>query len=190
LTLRSGMKNKYNALLPVRQPGSLAEAAGVEVEEYYALTEPVPVNGDGWSGTSKIWAERLKVTDPANTRILATYGPSNGWLDDQPSVTSHTYGKGRVTMVGAWLDEAAQHKLLDQITLEAGVAPLLVTPPGVEARLRLTPSGEEIMILINHTRQEVEVLLPWQASDLLNNQAINGNLILPPYEVVLIKQEV
>ena len=190
LTLRSGMKNKYNALLPVRQPGSLAEAAGVEVEEYYALTEPVPVNGSGWTGKSKIWAERLKVTDPGNTRILATYGPSNGWLDDQPAITSHTYGKGRLTMVGAWLDDAAQQELLDQLTLDAGVSPLLLTPPGVEARLRLTPSGGEIMILINHTRQEVEVLLPWPAHDLLRDQPISGSLTLPPYEVVLLKQEV
>jgi DNA-directed RNA polymerase subunit RPC12/RpoP len=63
LTLRSGMKDGYNALLPLRQPGLLAEAAGIEVEEYYALEEPVPVTGLIGNGTGKIWAERLKVKD-------------------------------------------------------------------------------------------------------------------------------
>ena len=93
-------------------------------------------------------------------------------------------------MVGAYLDEAAQRELLDQLILESGVSPLLMTPPGVEARLRLTPNGDEIMILINHTRQKVEVPLPWPALDLLLSQPITSTLILPPYEVVLFKQEV
>ena len=67
LTLRTGMKDEYNALLPLRQPGALADLAGAEVEEYYALDEPVPVRGEGWLGQSQIWAERLKVIDPART---------------------------------------------------------------------------------------------------------------------------
>ena len=78
LTLRSGMKDEYNALLPTHQPGALTELSGVEVEDYYALMTPVPVLGNGWNGTSQIWAERLKVLDNERTQILATYGKSNG----------------------------------------------------------------------------------------------------------------
>lgn len=202
LTLRSGMKDEYNALLPLRQPGTLADAAGIEVEEYYALLEPVPVAGSlspdaaeapspgsEWGGTCTLWAERLKIKDETGTQVLASFGPSNGWLDGQPAVTSHTFGRGRVTYIGAWLDEASQEYLINQICTAAGVSPVLLTPPGIEARTRTTPEGEELLILINHTRQEVEVSLPWPTRDLLHDLTLDDNLLLPPYEVALLEQE-
>src|SRR5258707_10679558 len=105
LTLRSGMKDDYNALLPTRQPGMLAVIAGVEVDDYYALLDPVPVVGDVVSGESILWAERLKIQDEAVTKVGARYGKSNGWLDHQVAITSHPYGKGYVTYVGAYLNE-------------------------------------------------------------------------------------
>ncbi|HEX9090126.1 MAG TPA: beta-galactosidase, partial [Anaerolineales bacterium] len=97
LTLRSGMKDEYNALLPMRQPGALMELCGAEVEDYYALLDPVAVSGEGWKGEARIWAERIRVLDAENTRVLATYGVSNGWLDGQAAITQHAYGKGIVT---------------------------------------------------------------------------------------------
>ncbi|MCY2925753.1 MAG: beta-galactosidase, partial [Planctomycetota bacterium] len=85
LTLRTGMKDETNALLPLRQPGPLAGLAGVEVAEYYALDEPVPVAGECFTGSATVWAEMLRVRDEAGTRVLARYGASNGWLDGQPA---------------------------------------------------------------------------------------------------------
>ena len=68
----------------------------------------------GWTGTSRIWAERLRVLDREKTEVLATYGVSNGWLDGQPAITRHPYGKGMVTYIGAYLDEVSQKHLLQQ----------------------------------------------------------------------------
>ena len=62
LTLRTGMKDSYNALLPTRPPGPLAELAGLEVEDFYALQDPIPLKGKWFDGTSKQWAERLKIS--------------------------------------------------------------------------------------------------------------------------------
>ena len=42
---RSGMKDDFNALLPQRQPGYLADALGARVEQYYALEKEFPVSG-------------------------------------------------------------------------------------------------------------------------------------------------
>jgi beta-galactosidase len=186
LTIRCGMKDKFNALLPVRQPGPLAHLAGVEVEEFYALLAPVPVVGNLFRGTSQIWAERLKVHDGSNTRILARYGPSNGWLDDLPAITVHSYGKGLVYFVGAYLDDAAQQALMDYIANEAGVSPVLETPPGVEARTRMNPKGERIYIVVNHGRTEQLVPLPWPALEHLAGQRVVGELRLVPYGIALL----
>ena len=105
-----------------------AEIAGVEVEDYYALLDPVPVSGSWFSGTSCLWAERLKVLDMSGTEVIARYGPSNGWLDNQIAVTSHKYGKGLVYFVGVYLDDASQKILLDHIVQSANILPVLDTP--------------------------------------------------------------
>jgi beta-galactosidase len=185
LTIRSGMKDDTNALLPMRQPGMLAEIAGVEVEDCYALQDAVPVVGGGFKGESHIWAERLKVRDAEKTRIIARYGASNGWLDEQAAVTSHPFGKGWVTYVGAYLDDAAQQKLLDDIVQAADVQTLMQLPAGVEACQRVGADGRQIFILINHERTEKQVILPWQAHEHLHGHA-TLEFQLEPYGIAVI----
>jgi len=186
LTIRCGIKDAYNALLPSRQPGPLADLAGVEVEEYYALLEPVPVIGDGFTGTSQLWAERLQVRDKANTHEIARYGDSNGWLDGQLAITAHSYGKGRVYFVGAYLDEEAQQALIDHIVKMAVVRPVMETPPGVEACVRVSAKGVKIFIVINHEREEKRVKLPWTAREHLSGQPAVDELKLAPYGVAIL----
>ncbi len=188
LTLRSGMKDRYNALLPTRQPGALAELCGVEVEEYYALMDPVPLAGDGWKGTSSIWAERLRIRDVEGTQVLATYAESNGWLDGQPAITSHQFGKGTVTFIGAYLDAVSQKSLLHQIIREVGVQPVLEVPTGVEACRRVNSKLGDIIILINYNRAKQRIQLPWPAHEHLKNQSVGNEITLDPFDVAVITQ--
>jgi beta-galactosidase len=185
LTLRSGMKDDTNALLPMRQPGLLADMAGVEVEDYYALLDPVPVVGESFSGKSRLWGERLKVLDEARTKVIARYGQCNGWLDDHAAVTSHRYGKGSVTYVGAYLDQDSQQRVLDSIVQAAGLQPLMETPGGVEARRRAGAQGQEVFILINHERTDKQIHLPWAAHDHLGGRDVD-ELRLEPYGVAVL----
>lgn len=185
LTIRSGMKDDYNALLLQRAPGFLAEIAGIEVEDYYALLEPVPVSGAWFTGTSYQWAERLKILDETRVQVLARFGKSNGWLDGQAAVTFHPYGKGGVYFIGAYLDDGSQQQLLNQITQAAAVAPAMQTPAGVEARKRMNVHGEEITILINHERQSQPVALPWPAHEHLSGRTVT-ELELEAYGVAVI----
>ena len=185
LTIRSGMKDDYNALLPLRQPGMLAEIAGVEVEEYYALLNPVPVTGENFSGESRRWAERLKVRDEAGIKVMARYGASNGWLDGQAAITSHPYGKGSVTYVGAYLDDGAQQHLVDDILKSAGIPSVMDCPVGVEVRKRVNPKGGEVFIIVNHEQTEKRVTLPWLSREHLRGLDTR-ELQLEPYGVAVI----
>ena len=186
LTLRSGMKDEHNALLPSRQPGPLVDLAGVEVEDYYALVDPVPVTGNWFSGQATLWAERLRVRDEKYTSPIARYGASNGWLDDQLAISVHAFGKGLVYFVGAYLDDAAQQALMDRIVQTAAVKPALTSPAGVEVRKRVKPDGQTIWIVVNHTRAEQVVALPWPAQDHLSGEAMPDSLPLPPYGVAVL----
>lgn len=185
LTIRSGMKDDYNALLSMRQPGMLAEIAGVEVEDYYVLQDPVPVTGEGIRGESRLWAERLKVLDEAGTKIIARYGKSNGWLDAQAAVTSHPFGKGCVIYVGAYLDSISQQNLLDNVLRSAGVESLMKLPTGVEVRKRVSTTGEEVFIIMNHERTKKQVTLPWQGREHLHERDVR-ELLLEPYGVAIV----
>lgn len=187
LTVRTGMKDHHNALLPMRQPGFLADAAGVEVEDYYSLKDPVPVGGDLFKGTSQLWAERLRLLNES-TRVLARYGACNGWLDEQPALTVHPYGDGFVYMVGAYLDDASQQKLMEYL-LSEGQIETLKTPPGVEIRTRIRPDGQAVYFVINHTPDKIEVKLPWAARNHLSEQTISGEVTFAGYAVAVLTRE-
>jgi beta-galactosidase len=186
LTIRTGMKDNRGALLPIRQPGALRDLAGVEVEDYFSLLGPVPVAAAWFGGESRIWAERLKVLDEDQTEVLARFGPSNGWLDDQPAITSRPFGAGWVYVVGAYLDDDSQQALFEYVTSGAGVMPLLETPQGVEARKRVNANGNEIVIVINHERTDQCVHLPWPVQDHLTSNALQGEMRLGPYGVAVL----
>jgi len=187
LTARCGMKDPANAFLPARQPGSLSGLAGVEVEEFYALDEYVPVKGTIFEGSTRIWAERLKILDEKATAVIGRYRDSNGWLDEHPAVTVRSDGSGLVYYLGAWLDDISQQKLITHI-LKNAYLHLLETPPGVELRTRIRPDKQEIHFLINHMRVNQSIHLPWKTFDHLGNQKLEETFTLAPYSVVILSR--
>ncbi|HEV3036578.1 MAG TPA: beta-galactosidase [Candidatus Angelobacter sp.] len=156
---RSGMKDEYNALLPQRQPGFLVEALGGRVEQYYALEKNVPITGTWGGGEASVWAEQLKQAAP-DTEVLLRYGASNGWLDGQPAVLTRSYGKGRITYIGAILDDKLMAAAAGWMTQRTGVhAAFGVVPDGIEVNRRI---GEDtqVFVLINFAQQKQKIALP------------------------------
>ncbi len=184
---RSGMKDSYNALLPARQPGALlGQALGGDVVQFYALDKPVPVGGALGSGEARIWAEWLEATAPDMEAPLR-YGASNGWLDGKPAVISRRVGAGRITYVGAYLDDRLMASLSSwMVERSGGKPPFGKVPPGVEVCRRIG-AGKEIFVLINHTPETKTISLPRPMRDLLNNAARGLVLTLFPREVAVLK---
>jgi beta-galactosidase len=190
LTLRSGMKDQYNSLLPLRQPGGLVALTNAEVEEYYPLETPVPVASRSINGESCLWAERLRILDKTQfTQVVACYGKENGWLDDQVAITVNPKKNAFVYYVGAYLDRAAQSALMDLILTASDIRSPLQTPLGVEVCQRVSSAGEKIYILINHRKEPQKVALPWKAHEHLSDTTIQGELALPAYGVALLTRE-
>jgi beta-galactosidase len=158
---RSGMKDEANRLHTQRQPGPLAELLGGRVEQYYALDEAVAVDG----GTARIWAEQLSTTAP-DAEIVLRYGRANGWLDGKPAAISRKVGKGRITYLGALIDDAVMQRFLQTALAGAGVAAEFEAPQDVEL-MRRTGDGREVLIVINHGRESRTVRLPGAMQDVL-----------------------
>src|SRR6185369_3341043 len=119
---RSAMKDADNTLFPERQPGPLTSLLGGRVEQYYAIESPIPVEGKFGSGQGQLWAELLSTKSP-ETEVLMRYGTSNGWLDGQPAAITRKVGKGRITYIGAWLDDATTKKAAQWMAEVSGVRP-------------------------------------------------------------------
>ena len=184
---RSGMKNFDDGLDPHQQPGPLAEALGAKVTQFYAIDQPVPLTIDGAAATANVWAESLEPSS-AETKTLATYGASNGWLDGQPAVVMRAVGKGSITYVGAWLDDAALKKVTNMLLRESGVQPILAgVPAGVEVNVR-AGKDHAVLVLINHGSEPATVPLPASlgAKSLLAGIAdAGGSVTLPKYGVAV-----
>jgi beta-galactosidase len=162
LTPRSGVVDLYNVALDEPAPGPLREAAGVEVDDYGSLEGPLPlrVEEGGPAGVveATAWADEIEL---AGARVLATYDA--GWLKGWPAIAVHEYGRGKVVYVGTLLRGASLRALVAWLCAEAGVSPVMETPPGVRAYER---AGEDVrlLFLINEGEEEQEVALSagWQ----------------------------
>ena len=180
---RSGMKDEFNALLPQRQPGFLVDALGARVEQYYALERDFPVSGAWGNGEASIWAEQLKSQAPGD-EVLLKYGKSNGWLDDQAAVITRAYGNGRITYVGAVLDDKLMASAAEWMTNKSGVTPVFgPVPDGVEVSRRIGP-GKQVFVLINYSQENRRVSLPHAMNVVLGGK--QGDAVdLPPYGVAI-----
>ncbi|MES2289225.1 MAG: beta-galactosidase [Pseudomonadota bacterium] len=180
---RSGMKDEFNRLDTKRQPGPLAELLGGQVEQFYALDEPVSVG----NGKATIWAEQLSA-QAADVETLLTYGKANGWLDGKPAAISRKIGKGRITYIGALVDDAVMKELIDSALKDAGVSRDFALPADVELMTR-EGSGRSLVILVNHGRETHTVALPETMTDVLADKRIGSVTLAAEGVAVLQKQK-
>ena len=184
---RSAMKDETNALLPQRQPGYLLDALGGRVEQYYALEKDFPVSGTWGTGQATVWAEQLK-TSAIDAQVLLRYGKSNGWLDDQPAAITRPYGKGRITYIGAVLDEKLTNAATDWMIQQSGVKLVFGTvPDGVEVSRRRGDDNKDVFVVINFAAETKRISLPHTMKLLLQGKQTDS-VELPQYGVEVLTE--
>lgn len=186
---RTGMKNDDNGLWPEREPGPLAELLGGRVDQFYAIDDKpgdtVPVTGLWGNTTSKIWAEQLSVSSP-DTKVLMRYGKSNGWLDGQPAAITRQVGKGSITYIGAWMDDATMLKATKWMVETSGVTPAFgPVPEGVDVYPR-EGEGKKVFILVNFNPEPQTVTLPSTMHAVLSDKDENS-VTLDHYGVAVLE---
>ena len=178
---RSAMKDDDNGLQVKRQPGPLIDLLGGRVEQYYALADPVPIEGNFGSGYSRLWAELLSTKD-SGTEVLEHYGKSNGWLDGKPAAITRKVVNGRITYIGAWLDDVAMQNAAKWMTDVSGVKPVLPSvPDGVDVYPRYGPRGT-VLILVNFSKSDQTIAFPMAMNDVLGGGS-KQSVALPVYGV-------
>jgi beta-galactosidase len=88
------------------------------------------------------------------------YGKSNGWLDNQPAAITRAVGKGRITYIGAVLDDKSMDVATGWMIAKSGVVPALgPVPDGVEV-CRRKGARSQVFVLINFGPEAQRVTLP------------------------------
>jgi beta-galactosidase len=186
---RAAMKDEDNSLQPQRGPGPLTTLLGGRVDQFYAINDTpedtVPVEGKWGNTTSKIWAEQLSTSAP-DTEVLMRYGKSNGWLDGQPAAITRKVGKGRITYIGAWMDDAALLNAAKWMTETSSVtAAFGPVPEGVDVYPR-EGQGKKIFILVNFAKTPQTITLPSTMHSILDDKDLS-NLSLDRYGVAILQ---
>jgi beta-galactosidase len=100
--------------------------------------------------------------------VLLRYGTANGWLDGQAAAVTRQYGKGRVTYIGAVLDDHLLDSVAAWMARTSNVKPVFGrVNDSVEVTRRVGP-GKQVFVLINFASQPRDVVLPrsmWSVLD-------------------------
>ena len=98
-------------------------------------------------------------------------------------------GKGRITYVGALLDEKLMTAIARWMVRDARVSPFFGELPSDVEVCRRVGSGNEVFILINYARAPRSVALPYAMRDVLAGGSKEGELQLEPYGVAVLERQ-
>jgi len=190
VTARSGVKDEANALVNLPLPGLLADLCGVEVEEYDTLPPevrvPVVWEESGFPGPAResyarLWFDMLA---PATAQVVARYQGET--YSGRAAITVNRHGQGRAAYVGTLGDDALHDQVINWVLEGTAIAPVLITPEGVEAAERWK-DGQRLLFLLNHSEGSRTIGLSQPATDLLTGRVLEGQVTLEGKGVAILQ---
>lgn len=191
LSFRGGYGDEYARARWQRAPGFLRPAVGAGYSEYSNLTQPLPLRGSGNGLTlpagsrGEAWADGLELE---GAESLASYDhPHFGRF---PAITSHAFGKGRVTYVGtlpnATLSQAVARWVLDDAGLQHLMADL---PASVRVNTARSADGKKLWFLSNWSGDQATLAaLPASGIELISDGPLRAGspLNLNPWDMKIL----
>ncbi len=184
---RTGVKDETSLCHARTLPGLLSDALGIAIEEYEALGADITYAVAGSSAfPGRFTATRVRgLGHPrrrrGSGRVRAmAYGRLRR-ADAQPLRPGLGYYAGAVMAEDGFYDA-----LVADVLKQAGVAPVVAPPPGVEACVR-EGNGKRLLFLINHTEEKRTVRVPAGKTELLTGKSTGRSLALDRYGVAVVK---
>jgi beta-galactosidase len=185
LTMRTGVKDWNNSVIPKTLPGDFSELTGIKIEDYDCLRELR--QSITWteeqckeSGEVYKWCDIITLN---GAKALAVY--EEEFYKGTPAVTCNEYDGGLAYYVGTELGENMMKKLVSHLLDQSEVSSIISSPEGVEVCRRRVKDKDYIFIL-NHSSIEKEVSLPQSWNVIVGKEYINEHMLkLPAYETAL-----
>ena len=168
-------------------PGPLRKLTGIWAEEIDALA-PEQSNtlrfSDGTEFTCRLLCDILHLEGALS---LADY--SSNFYASSPAVTKHTFGQGTVFYIGTQLEPGALEKVLDQMTADADVSPVIPEPTKLEIVCR-TVSEKRYYFILNLTGETLPLPQFFAGRvNLLTGDTLTTQSAFAPYDVALLCEE-
>jgi beta-galactosidase len=130
------------------------------------------------------WDRWSDVIELRGADAIASYadGPHAG----APAVTRHEFGRGAAYYLGTRPEEAYVRLWLERVCAEAGLAPPLSAPPGVEV-VRREGSDRSFLFALNHRDEAVEIGLTGSGVELVSGERVE-ELRLEPLGVAVVEE--
>ena len=185
-TVRTGVKDDFNAVVDMKLPGLVANLCGIEVDEYISLP---PEQGNQIQfdlpelNAAFPTSTLADVLEPQGAQVIARH--VHDFYAAKPAATLNHFGKGKVIYLGALGDGAYYETVTRWAASLAGISPLLETPAGVEVVERW--QGERrILFVLNHIAQPQIITLKSNFTNLLTDQTIVGEINIEPLGVLIL----
>jgi beta-galactosidase len=177
LTMRSGVKDWNNQVIPHTLPGPLTDLVGLSVYDYdcqWGVSQALRWQDERGSAGPEACRKWCDIITPSTANPLAWY--TQDYYRDTPAITVNAYGKGMAYYVGTELGAGIMDAFIGHALAGAGIAPIITTraPAGVEVTRRRTVDKDFIFIL-NHNNQAIELTVPSGWKMLIGGEARAGD---------------
>ncbi|MGJ9374129.1 beta-galactosidase [Nesterenkonia sp. CF4.4] len=212
VTCFSGIVDEHDAVRLGGYPGAFRELLGIRVEEFWPLQAEEALRLDDGS-RAEMWSEKIHLAAESGTSaevirrfaslshrddmgsttgsVPPSIAPTGEFtLAGWPAVTRREVGEGVAWYIGTRPDAQALHGLVQEVLIEAGVAPEQVDAGvGVDAVRRWTGEGEDaqsFLFVLNHTGQDATLKV--KGVELLTGAKTRGRLTVPGGGVAVVQE--
>lgn len=121
-------------------------------------------------------------TEVESTTVLADY--HSDYYAGRPAVTLHRKGRGRVIHFGSFFNHENAGALLDALEVRDPMRPWAEIPAEIDVIVR-SNGAERFCFLLNFTGDPHQIHFKKPSMDLLGERPLEGQVNIPPYEVIL-----
>jgi beta-galactosidase len=193
VSFRTGYADEHGRARWERAPGPLRAAIGASYQEYTNLTTPVAVRAAAASplavpagSAGQAWADGLELEGAC---ALASY--EHPHLGRYAAITTHEYGRGRVTYVGTLPSAQLGRSLAKWIAVESGLGSAWpAMPDAVRVDGARSQTGQRLWFVGNWSWKPTTITLPHDVRDLHSGVEIpaGGELAVDAWDVRLIQE--
>lgn len=191
LTMRTAVKDWNNKVIPKTLPGDLSAVTGIRVDDYDCLREvsqAVRWNAGGEDGITEAVCKWCDIITLQDAEAMAVY--QNEFYKGTPAVTRNSYGKGVAYYAGTELGSEILKRFIGFVAKEAGIAPVLITPEGVEASRRRTADTDYVFVL-NHRGDAADIAIPADWTAITGSERVNNGMFhLGAYETTVFTRRI
>lgn len=190
LTMRTGVKEWNNTVIPETLPGSLSDLLGIQIFDYDCLRQfeqsvRWTYSNGGSAQISEAARKWCDIITLSGAEALAAY--ELDFYKDTPAVTRNHYEKGMAYYTGTELGPRVMKALVEQILEDAGIKGLAPTPEGVEITRRRVKDGDYLFVLNHNGHAKVWHTPPgWEI--VVGRSLLSANVLtMPAYGVAVFK---